>query len=172
MVTRVIATVGLMLCVATTAWAQPNVTFDSPFLVRAAAKLKKNDLITILNSGATNQNVCANVYAFQPDGQFLACCTCLVPQNTSRSLAVGNDVLENPKPFPKAAHFQILASLPVGGSCNAAAVGSIVSGLTALKGELSFTPATLSAGQLSGLLTRCGFLHATPHTCPPCEGSL
>ena len=166
---RVLAMVGLMLCMATAASAQPNVTFDSPFLVRAAAKLKKNDLITIVNTGAANQSLCANLYAFQPDGQFLACCSCLVGQNTSRSLAVGNDVLENPKPFPKAAHFQILASIPVAGACNAATVGSLSSGLSALKGEASFTPATLSAGQLSGLLTRCSFLHATAHTCPACD---
>lgn len=166
---RVVAMVGLMLSLPTAASAQGNVTFDGPFLVRAAPKLKKNDLITIVNTGATAQSVCANVYAFQPDGQFLACCSCLVGQNTSRSLAVGNDVLENPKPFPKAAHFQILASLPVAGSCNPASVGSLAPGLTALKGEASFTPATLSAGQLNGMLTRCSFLHATPHICPPCD---
>jgi hypothetical protein len=166
-----IMTLGLVLCLATAASAQPNVTFDTPFQIRAATKLKKGDLINITNGGASNANLCAHVYAFEPAGQMLACCSCLVPPNTLTSLTVGPDVFEGRKPLPKAAVFKVLGAAPVSGTCNPAAPGSLSSGLVVWRGEGAFSPVTLSAGELSGLTTRCGFLHVLPNICPICRPS-
>lgn len=160
-------TVGLVLYCATVASAQPNVTFDSPFQVRPATKLKKGDLINITNTGATNANLCAHVYAFDPGGQMLACCSCLVAPNTLRSLKVGDDVFQGLK-APKAAVFKVLTAGPVGGACNGATPGALSSGLGVWRNENAFMPSTLSAGELSALTMRCGFLHATPNICPTC----
>jgi hypothetical protein len=163
-----ILAVALAIAVAGTASAQPNVTLDSPFQVRAVPKLKKSELITFTNTGATNANVCANVYAFDPQGQMVACCSCLVAPNTLRSLAIGADVFEGTKP-PKAGVLKTLTSIPVAGTCNAAAPAALATGLLTMKGELPFVPATLSAGELSGLTMRCTFLNAAPVTCVACR---
>jgi hypothetical protein len=164
-------TVGLVLGFAAVASAQSNATLDSPFQIRAATKLKKGELINITNSGARGGDICANVYAFEPDGQMLACCSCLVQSNTLKSLAVGPDVFEDRKPFPKAAVFKVLASVPVGGTCNGAAPGAITTGLGVWRGEHAFLPSTLSAGELAGLTARCGFLHVTANVCPVCRAT-
>lgn len=162
-------TVGMVLCFSAVASAQPNVTFDSPFQVRAVTKLKKGDLINITNTGAANANLCAHVYAFDQTGQFLACCSCVVAPNTLTSLTVGADVLEGRKPFPKAAVFKVLGATTIGGTCNGAGPGALASGLGVWKGEAAFMPSTLSAGELNALTTRCGFLHAVANICPVCR---
>jgi len=167
----VLLTLGFVLTFSDVAFAQPNVTFDSPFLVHAATALKKRDVINITNAGArgTNGDICANVYVFEPGGQMLECCSCVVPPNVLRSLSVATDLLEGRKAIPKAMVFKILASTPVVGSCNGSTPGALTSGLVAWKGEVAFTPATLSAGELSGLTSRCGFLHGVANICPICR---
>lgn len=164
-------TLGLVLGLAAVASAQNPVTIDSPFQIQAAPKVKKGELINITNTGArgTGGDICADVYAFEPGGQMLACCACLVQPNTLKSLAVGADVFENRKPLPKRAVFKVLATVPVSGACNAATPGALTAGLLVWRGDNAFLPATLSAGELTGLATRCGFLHATPNVCPICR---
>ena len=159
---------AVALALAGSASAQTNATLDSPFQVRAVPKLKKSELVTFTNTGATNASLCANLYAFDPQGQMLACCSCLVAPNTLRSLAIGADVFEGTKP-PKAAVLKALTSTPVGGTCNATAIGALASGLLTMKGELPFLPATLSAGELNSLLMRCTFTNPAPITCAACR---
>lgn len=164
----VFATLAVLLCFAAEASAQPNVTFDSPFQVRTATKIKKGDLLNITNTGATNTNLCAHVYAFDGGGQMLACCSCVVAPNALRSLSVGTDVFEGAKP-PKSGIFKVLASTVVGGTCNGAAPGALSTGLVASRNDLSFIPATLSAGELTNLQMRCLSLHAVANICPLCR---
>ncbi len=78
------------------------------FQVRYAANLTEGDgVINITNTGANGAsltgpgfggeagNICVNVYAFSPDEQLIACCSCLVTPNGLSSLSVLNDLLSN-----------------------------------------------------------------------------
>jgi len=161
-----ILAMGLLLGSAATAWGQ---AVDTPYQVRAVSKLKKNDLINLTNTGATNATMCAHVYAFDTAGQFLACCSCLVAPNTLASVTVGHDVLADRKPFPKAAVFNVVASQPSAGVCDGRSVGTLVQGLLVSKGDTPFSPSTLSAGEFAGLMARCSFLHTQPSACGACE---
>lgn len=166
----VLMALAIVLASVTTASAQPNVTFDSPFLVRPIPKLKKNNVIAITNTGAAGTvDRCAHLYVFDPGGQMLACCSCLVSPNTLRSLAIGPGVLGNPKPFPKAAVVKILGAAPVSNECNAVNPGALSSGLVVTDGGTPFSPSTLSAGEFSGLTTRCSFLPTNATLCAGCR---
>ncbi len=80
---------------------------DTPYQVRYAANLNKQDsLINVSNTGANGAplfgpggtavgNVCVNLYAFSPDAQLIACCSCLVPPNGLESWSVKNDIISN-----------------------------------------------------------------------------
>ena len=182
------------LCVAvalsTTALAQPNVTLDSPFQVRYASNLNVGDsVINITNTGARGAglqagttasitgSICANVYAFSPDEQMIACCSCPVTPNGLRSLSAQQDLINNTltPAVPTSIVIKLLASAPVGGSCagSAAAPGALTSGMAAWGTtihaapggghrvtETQFTPATLSDGELSRLTNLCTFIIA------------
>lgn len=77
-------------------------------LTHYAANLHLADsLINISNTGANGAslwgpgfgaagNLCVNVYAFSPDEQLMACCSCLVRPNGLVSLSVVNDLTSNP----------------------------------------------------------------------------
>lgn len=102
--TAVFATLSLTMV----AFAQPNVTLDSPFQVRYASNLQAGDsVINITNTGANGAspfgpgfggaagNICANVYTFSPDEQLISCCSCLVTPNGLVSLSAQNDLINN-----------------------------------------------------------------------------
>jgi hypothetical protein len=187
------------------AFAQPNVTLDSPFQVRYASNLNLGDsVINITNSGARGAGlqsgtsasvtgaICANVYAFSPDEQMIACCSCPVTPNGLRSLSAQRDLISNTltPAVPTSIVIKLYASVPVGGSCtgSAAAPGAGTSGMVAwgttlhstvtppaapLYGvETPFIPATLSAGELSRLTNLCTFILANGSgfgVCPTCQ---
>ena len=78
------------------------------YQVRYAANLTEGDgVINITNTGANGAsltgpgfggeagNICVNIYAFSPDEQLIACCSCLVTPNGLSSLSVVNDLLSN-----------------------------------------------------------------------------
>lgn len=163
------AVLAMVLGGSATAWAQSSATLDTPYQLRFVPKLKKGDTINLANAGAlgSSASLCAHVYVSEPGGQMVACCSCPLPPLQTRSLGIGADVFEGVKP-PKAGLIKILGAATVGGTCNAASPGALSVGLSAWKGELQFLPATLSAGELSGLITRCGILNPTPKTCPVC----
>ena len=81
---------------------------DTGFFVRYASNLYAGDsVINITNSGANstsggqindvvNGNLCANIYAYTPDEQLVACCACEVTPNGLKSLSVKNDLAINP----------------------------------------------------------------------------
>ncbi len=81
---------------------------DDAFQVRYASNLTSADsVINITNTGANGAspngpgfgspagNICVNVYAFSPDEQLVACCSCLVTPNGLVSLSVNNDLVSN-----------------------------------------------------------------------------
>ena len=177
------------------AFAQNPVTVDSPFQVRYASNLNIGDsVVNITNSGArgaalsagtsasTTGAICVNVYAFSPDEQMISCCSCPVTPNGLVSLSSRNDLISNTltPAVPTSIVIKLLASVPVGGSCNgsAATVGTQGAGLapgmlawgttlhaspvagTFYGSETQFLPATLSAGELTRLTQLCTFIQA------------
>lgn len=173
------------------AFAQPNITVDSPFQVRYASNLNVGDsVINITNSGArgaglpagtsasTTGALCVNAYAFSPDEQMIACCSCPVTPNGLVSLSARQDLISNTltPAVPTSIVIKLLATAPVGGSCagSAAAPGALSSGMLAWGTtvhagaaagtteitETQFLPATLSAGELLRLTALCTFINA------------
>jgi hypothetical protein len=177
------------LALAVVAFAQNPITADSPFQVRYATNLDTGTAyIHISNSGATGApalgpgfsgpgNICVNVYAFSPDEQLVACCSCLVTPNGLATLDVKRDVLSNTLTgvTPTSAVVKLLATVAgtgAGPTCaNSAALAASATranGLLAwgtsvkptLAGgfsvtETAFTPATLSTGEAASITGRC-----------------
>jgi len=137
------------------------------------------------SSAATTGALCANVYAFSPDEQLVACCSCPVTPNGLVSLSVVNDLLPNTltPSRPDSLVVKLLATVPVGGTCaNSAAAGAngtvpLANGMLAFGTkvhssngpaaggtlgitETPFLAATLSAGELSRLENLCDFILA------------
>jgi hypothetical protein len=168
----ILLSVGFTLCFSSLAFGQAS---DTPFQIRALTNLKPKDAIVVTNSNASNAatGICADVYALAADdGHLLDCCGCVVPPNGLRSIPITADILENPKPKPKVVVLKLMASSGVAGVCNAGTVDTggdnLVTGMLVWKGDVPFSPATLSAGELSKLNTQCSALHASPVTCAAC----
>ena len=155
------------------AFAQPNVTVDSPYQVRYVSNINLGDgVINITNSGArgaglaagttaaTTGALCVNVYAFSPDEQMISCCSCPVTPNGLVSLSTRRDLVNNTltPAVPTAIVVKLLASTPVGGSCSGSAAnpGALSSGMLAFG-------TTVHAGVAAGetVITETQFLPAS-----------
>lgn len=170
--------IGLLFAIvglSTVAMAQ---AVDTPFQIRYASNLNVGDsVVNISNSGATGGNICANVYTFSPDEQLISCCSCVVTPNALVSLSANSDLVSNTltPAHPTSIVIKLLATS--GGSCNASAptAANLTLGLlawgttlhqsTAVAGgvfgtETAFSPATLSAGELTRITSFCGFIQA------------
>jgi hypothetical protein len=182
-----------VMVLSMTAVAQNPVTVDSPYQVRYASNLNIGEsVINITNSGARGADlqagvtasitgaICVNVYAFSPDEQMVACCSCPVTPNGLVSLGANRDLVSNTltPAVPTSIVIKLLATAPVGGSCNNSAAGVV--GATLAPGmlawgttlhagvaagawevtETAFSPATLSAGERFRLGTLCNFIIA------------
>jgi len=141
-------TILASLALTVVAFAQPNVTVDTPYQVRYASNLNMGDsVINITNSGArgaglaagtsaaTTGAICVNVYAFSPDEQMISCCSCPVTPNGLVSLSSRQDLISNTltPAVPTSIVVKLLASVPQGGSCSssAASPGPLTSGMLA-----------------------------------------
>ena len=184
---RVQLVVAMAIVCSMAVFAQPNVTLDSPFQIRYAANVGPtsagDSVINITNSGATNGNICVNVYTFSPDEQEVACCSCVVTPNALVSLSVKNDLISNTltPAVPSSVVVKLLAT--GGAACNAAAPGALVSGMLAwgttnhsVSGaagnsttETAFSPATISAGELARISSLCGFIQSNGSTYGICK---
>jgi hypothetical protein len=177
MLKHAFVTVGMVLGFASVALGQAA---DTPFQVRAIASLKSKDAIVVSNDGASstvaspqNGRACVNTYAFASDsGQLLDCCACPVPANAQFSIAIISDLLENPKPKPKSVVLKLMASTGTAGVCNPTTVATgsnvLMTGMVAWKGETPFTPATLSAAELSAILNQCTTKQPSGRICSSC----
>ena len=183
---------------------------DAPFQIRYASNLNLGDsYINATNSGAAGAGLaagtsasttgafCLNVYAFSPDEQMVACCSCPVTPNGLVKLSVVDDVVYRTltPAVPTAVVIKLYSTRPQGSTCNAATPGPAQPGLLAwgttlhsYKGpglagtkmlETPFLPATLStrAGELGGsdiselgrLTQLCGFIQANGSTYGICK---
>jgi hypothetical protein len=158
---------------------------DSPCQVRYASNLPIGDsVINITNTGASSTsafptqdgNICVNVYTFSPDEQLVSCCSCPVTPDGLVSLSARNDLISNTLTpgVPNSIVIKLLAT--TGGPCNASTAGAastpaqgmaawgttlhalpvtpVAYGVT----ETPFTPASLSAAELTRITTLCGFI--------------
>jgi len=179
------------MSISVVAFAQNPITADSPYQVRYASNLTIGDsVVNITNTGAHGAGlgsgtsasvtgaICANVYVYAPDEEVVSCCSCPVTPNGLVSLSAVNDLINNPltRGTPTSIVIKVLATVPVGGSCNNSALlagtPSLTAGLaiwgttlhantSAAAGtygvtETAFTPASLSAGELARLAYGCG----------------
>jgi len=191
------------IATAVAAVAQNPITADSPFQVKVFTNLNavappaggnSGSIIDISNTGAQGAalygpgfgtqpgNLCVDVYAFSPDEEMNACCSCYVTPNGAVSLDVNKDLAANPANgvVPKQLIVKLVSTLAGAGgtggasACNqsAANIGtativpgmvawgttlhlSPVGGGTYVETETAFTPATLSAGETASLANRC-----------------
>ncbi len=177
--------------VTVVAFAQAQATLDTPYQVRYASNLTVGDsVINITNTGARGAGlgygtsasvtgaICANVYVYDPAEEVVACCSCPVTPNGLVSLSAQRDLIVNPltRGNPTSIVIKILATVPVGGTCNNSALlagdvtlapgmaawGTTIHANTAAAAgtyavtETPFTPATLSAGERARLAYGCG----------------
>jgi len=121
-------------------------------------------------------DMCANVYVFAEDQQLIACCSCPLTPNHLRTLSVNNDLISNTlTPGVPIGVTVALLAVADQGACDAANVtaAQLAPGLRAwgttihaLPGggygvsETAFSPAELSASELSKLTAYCGFIEA------------
>lgn len=105
----------------------PLLNAQAEFQVRYAANLDKGDsFVNLTNAGTLSGldptgRVCVNVYTFDPAEELIACCACPVTPNGLNSLSVRSDLISNTLTpgVPTSVVIKLLASTPVGGTCNA-----------------------------------------------------
>jgi len=195
-----------ILVLAIMVFSIANAQVDTPYQVRYAANLNIGEsVINITNSGArgadifwgttasTTGAICVNVYAFSPDEQMVSCCSCPVTPNGLVNIGAVRDLISNTltPSVPTSITIKLLATVPVGGSCNrsAAAVvtnelapGMVAWGTTIHAApttpvsyavtETPFAPATLSVGERNRLGSLCNFILANGSLygiCPSCR---
>jgi len=159
-----------VLCFAAQAFGQAA---DTPFQVRAYAGLKPHDAVTVINTGASNAELCANAYALSATtGDVLDCCGCPVAPNAMVSIPIIDDLLEHQKPKSKNVVIKVMATQVPPGFCDPSNVNgtsnTLVTGMVASQGELPFSASTLSAGELARLNGQCGAAHQSGFGCFAC----
>jgi hypothetical protein len=130
--------------------------------------------------GAQVGNICVNVYAFDPNEELISCCSCYVTPDQTVNLGVTRDLTSKTLTGvqPTSVTVKLLATLAGAGTPTTAcsnsaagpiAIGAVVNGMAAwgttlhatpVSGsfattETSFTPSTLSPGELASITGRC-----------------
>jgi len=151
------------------------------FQINYAANLNIGDsYVNFTNSGATvangvSQNLCINLYTFDPQEELISCCTCSVTPNGLVSLSVVKSLISNPltPAIPTAVVIKAVAST---GTCNASVVTAGAHGLLAWGTtlhqntstaapsysvtETPFSLARLTEPELAHITSTCGFIQA------------
>ena len=174
----------------------PAAFADDIFQVRYAANLNIGDsVINITNTGANTDivtgtdNICANIYTFDPAEELISCCSCNVTPNGLQSLSVLKSLISNPltPAIPTAVVVKIIASDD--DNCNAAAPGSgggLAHGLLAWGTtlhqntstaaasysvtETAFSFADLSSPERIHIIQTCGFIQSNGSGFGICKG--
>ena len=133
----------------------------------------------------TSQNLCINLYTFDPQEELIDCCTCSVTPNGLVSLSVIKSLISNPltPAIPTAVVVKAVASV---GTCNASQVGPLAHGLlgwattlhkntsTAAASysvtETPFSQAAITAAELGHITSFCGFIQADGSNFGICGG--
>jgi hypothetical protein len=174
-----------------------NAPSDGPFQVKYASNLDVADAdIFFTNTGVNVDpitgigDICVNTYTFASDEQLASCCTCLVTRNSLWYLSANHDLIQNIlTPDPNIAKngivVKMLATLPVGGACDASKPGPATRGMAAwgttfhatttvvpgkFAAETRFTNSTLSPGEQSLMTSYCGFIKANGSGFGICAG--
>src|SRR5271168_2288886 len=182
-----VPSITLLIC------ASLSATADDTFQISYAANLNAGDsFVNFTNSGATvtngvSQNLCANMYTFDPSEELISCCGCMVTPNGLDSVTV-NSLISNPltPAIPPNAVIKIVATSDP--TCNPSSVTTLAHGLlswgttlhqnTSTAGitysvtETPFSNATLSAAELTHITATCGFIQANGTGFGLCKGCL
>jgi len=193
---------------STGVFAQNAVAPSDVFQVKYAANLNIGDsFVDITNTGATttvapdglgapgtSQNLCANIYTFDPAEELISCCTCSVTPNALQSLSVLKSLISNPltPAIPTSVVIKVVTT--AGGTCNASSVSSdylahglLVWGTTLHQNtsvatgclgtcksysltETPFSQAALSDTELTHITTTCGFIQSNGSGFGICKG--
>jgi hypothetical protein len=164
---------------------------DDTYQVRYAANLNIGDsFVDFTNTGATvsagvPENLCMNVYTFDPAEELISCCTCSVTPDGLVSLSVLQSLISNPltPAIPTSVVIKVVAST---GLCNAATVtgvahGALAWGTTLHQNtstaaasyqvtEAPFSFADLTAAELTHITTTCGFIQSDGSGFGICKG--
>jgi len=172
--------------------ASAPITVGDVFQVRYAANLNIGDsFVDITNTGATvinttSQNLCANLYTFDPAEELISCCTCSVTPNALQSLSVLKSLISNPltPAIPTSVVIKVVTTADA--ACNASKVTTLAPGLLAWGTtlhqnssttaasysvtETAFSRSTLSAAELAHITTTCGFIQSNGSGFGICKG--
>jgi len=184
------------LALATVAFSTVAFAQSDIFQVRYAANLNIGDsFVDVTNTGATvaagaSQNICANIYTFDPAEEMISCCSCVVTPNGLQSLSVLKSLISNPltPAIPTSVVIKILATADA--TCNASFGSSTAHGLLAWgttlhqntsgiavppaatysMTETAFSQATLSGPEFEHLYSTCGFIQSNGSGFGICKG--
>jgi hypothetical protein len=164
---------------------------DDTYQVRYAANLNIGDsFVDFTNTGATvangvSQNLCMNLYTFDPAEELISCCTCSVTPDGLQSLSVLKSLISNTltPAIPTSVVIKAVAST---GTCNASVVSGLAHGAllwgttlhqntstataTYAMTEGAFQFADLSAAELTHITTTCGFIQSDGSGFGICKG--
>jgi hypothetical protein len=166
---------------------------DDTYQVRYAANLNIGDsYVDFTNTGATvatgvPQNLCMNLYTYDPGEELISCCTCSVTPDGLQSLSVLKSLISNTltPAIPTSVVIKAVAST---GSCNASVVpalglahGALLWGTTLHQNtstatatyamtEGAFQFADLSAAELASMTQLCGFIQSDGSGFGICKG--
>jgi hypothetical protein len=178
------------------ATATIEVIFADAFQIGYAANLNVGDsFVDMTNTGATvatgvSQNLCVNLYTFDPQEELISCCTCSVTPNGLQSLSALTSLISNPltPAIPASIVIKVIASS--GATCDASSVsgasvakGLLVWGTTLHQNTSTATPsysvtetpfsrAALSAAELTHITSTCGFIQANGSKFGICGGCI
>jgi len=169
------------LAFSTVAFAQVIIPTSDVFQIDYAANLNIGDsFVNFTNSGATvangaSQNICINLYTFDPQEELISCCTCTVTPNGLVSLSVVKSLISNPltPAIPTAVVIKAIATttcLTATGDVTLAH-GLLGWGTTLHRNtstaaptysvtETPFSQAALSAAEAGHLVSFCSFIQA------------